>query len=143
MESRNQVNPEQFMKALPHCGAMGMELVSVGGGKAEIALPFDARFVGDPDTGVIHGGAISAIMDTCCGAAVMGHPMVQGATATIDLRIEYLRSASPKARIVAKAECYHVTRSVAFVRAEAHEGDDGRPPVAIASGTFSVSKVKA
>lgn len=138
MESRNPVNAEQFMKALPHCDAMGMQLEAIGDGKATIGMPYDERFVGDPDTGVLHGGAISAVVDTCCGAAVMSHPAVQGATATIDLRIEYLRSATPKADIVTTAECYHVTRSVAFVRASAHDGDPGKPPVATASGTFMV-----
>ncbi|MDP7151367.1 MAG: PaaI family thioesterase [Paracoccaceae bacterium] len=142
MESRAPVNAEQFMKALPHCGAMNMQLQQIGKGQATIGLPYDDRFVGDPDTGVLHGGAISAVVDTCCGAAVMSHPSVKGATATIDLRIEYLRSAAPRADIVTTAECYHVTRSVAFVRASAHDGDTSKPPVATASGTFMVSAVK-
>jgi len=143
MEIRKSVDPVQFMKALPHCHAMRMELVKIGKGTAEVSMPYDERFVGDPDTGVVHGGAISAVMDTCCGAAVMSHPRVNGATATIDLRIEYLRSATPNAGIITKAECYHVTRSVAFVRATAHDGDDDQPPVATASGTFMVSAVRS
>lgn len=142
MESRKSVDPVQFMTALPHCKAMGMALDEIGEGAAQVSLAYDERFVGDPDTGVLHGGAISAVMDTCCGAAVMSHPKVNGATATIDLRIEYLRSATPNAGIITKAECYHVTRSVAFVRATAHDGDDDKPPVATASGTFMVSAVR-
>ena len=128
---------QAFIEALPHSKALGMQLVSVGEGKAEIAMDYDTRFIGDPDTGVIHGGAVSALMDTCCGAAAMCPPDVGGVTATLDLRIDYMRPATPGQRIRAQAECYHVTRSVAFLRARAIDDDQDRP-VASATGTFTV-----
>jgi uncharacterized protein (TIGR00369 family) len=106
-------------------------------GVAVIELPYDERLVGDPETGVIHGGAVSALMDTCCGAAVMSHPQNLGGTATIDLRIEYMRGAKPGDRITARAECFHVTRSVAFVRATATDSDADNP-VAACTGAFTV-----
>ena len=128
---------ETFIGAIPHSLALGMELTAVGKGTAEIAMDYDERFVGDPETGVIHGGAVSALMDTCCGAAAMSHPDNPGATATIDLRIDYMRPATPGQRLRARAECYHITRSVAFVQARAMDDDDTRP-VATATGTFTV-----
>ncbi len=128
---------QQFMQALPHAQALGMRLSLMGDGKAEIEMEYDERFVGDPETGVIHGGAVSALMDTCCGAAAMCHPSSPGGTATIDLRIDYMRPATPGQKIRAHAECYHITRSVAFVRARAMDDDDDRP-VATATGTFTV-----
>ncbi|MBC7133782.1 MAG: PaaI family thioesterase [Roseovarius sp.] len=128
---------QQFMGMLPHARALGMRLTLQGGGKARIEMDYDARFVGDPETGVIHGGAISALMDTCCGAAAMSHPAATGRTATIDLRIDYMRPATPGQTIRAEAECYHITRSVAFVRARAMD-DDADLPVATATGAFTV-----
>lgn len=139
MESRKSVEPAQFMKVLPHGLALGMELTELGAGKAEIRLPYKADLVGDPETGVLHGGAISAAMDTCCGAAVMCHPQVKGITATIDLRIDYMRAATPGDTIVTQAECYHLTRSVAFVRGMAFDADD-QSLVATVAGTFMVGK---
>lgn len=127
----------QFIAALPFSGALNMSLDDIGDGVAVISMPYDSKLVGDPRTGVIHGGAVSALMDTCCGAAVMSHPSNPGGTATIDLRIEYLRAAKPGQKITTRAECYHVTRSVAFVRATAQDEEDGSP-VATATGSFVV-----
>ncbi len=126
----------QFIQALPHALALGMELEELEAGTAQISMPYSDKIVGDPKTGVVHGGAVSALMDTCCGAAVMSHPSNPAGTATIDLRIEYLRAATPGQRITTRATCYHVTRSVAFVRATAVDEDE-TVPVAMATGTFT------
>ncbi len=130
---------KQFIESIPHSRALGMALTEIGAGRAVIEMPYDAKLVGDPETGVIHGGAVSALMDTCCGAAVMSHPDVPMGTATIDLRIDYMRAATPGQAITTEAHCYHMTRNVAFVRATAVDEDTDRP-VATATGAFTVER---
>lgn len=127
----------QFIEAIPHARVLGMSFVEIGDGLAELTMPYDERLIGDPATGVVHGGAISTLMDTCSGAAVMAHPANPGSTATLDLRIDYMRAATPGQALVARAECYHVTRTVAFVRAVAMD-DDRDNPVATATGAFTI-----
>jgi uncharacterized protein (TIGR00369 family) len=95
----------RFVDALPHSRALGMRLVGVGDGRAEVHMDWDARLVGDPASGVIHGGAVSALMDTCAGTAVLAAGTGAVATATLDLRIDYMRPATPGQTIRATAMC--------------------------------------
>lgn len=131
----------QFIEAIPHARALGMTLEALGDGRATLTMPYDVRLIGDPATGVIHGGAVSALMDTASGAAVMCHPTAPISTATLDLRMDYFRAATPGQRITARAECYHVTRSVAFVRVTATD-DDQANPVAAATGAFTLDRAE-
>lgn len=138
MENRLKI-ARQFISALPYSAALAMDLTELGAGTATIVMPWDARLVGDPATGVLHGGAVSALMDTASGAAVMSHPEAPVSTATLDLRIDYMRPATAGQRLVARAECHHVTRTVAFVRVVAVD-DDASRPVAMATGAFAIER---
>ena len=89
----------QFIEAIPFSRALQMRLEEIGEGVAVISMPWSEMIVGDPTLSVVHGGAVSALMDTCGGAAVMSHPQALAGTATIDLRIDYMRAATSGQRI--------------------------------------------
>ena len=125
------------MSVVPHNVALGLKVVEwgpAGTGQATMELPYDEKLIGNPDTGVIHGGAITALLDACCGAAVFAALEEPIAIATLDLRIDYLKPATPSKTVIARANCYKKTSSVAFVRCLAfHDEDD---PIAHAAGAF-------
>jgi len=127
--------PGRVMEGLPHGKEIGLRLISAEEGVARMMVPFDPRLVGDPATGVLHGGVVTTLLDTCCGTAVLCVKERPASTATLDLRVDYMRSAAPGAAVFAEAACYRIARSVAFVRAVAYDADKD-DPVAAATGAF-------
>ena len=129
-----------FTNLVPHNSALGLELVSFDRerGVAEMKLPWREDLVGNPETGVLHGGVITSLLDACCGGAVFVKRWDSDPIATLDLRIDYLKPATPKLAVIAEATCYKLTRNVAFVRAIAHH-DNREDPIATAAGTFMLS----
>jgi uncharacterized protein (TIGR00369 family) len=128
----------RFIENIPHNKALGMEVLEIASGSARFALKYDAKLIGNPDTGMIHGGVITAMLDACSGAAVFSALPEWVPIATLDLRIDYLRGAEPRRDIKAHATCYRVARHVAFTRAVAYH-DDEDDPIASSVGTFMLS----
>lgn len=123
---------------IPHCQHVGMQLTELMPGWGMMTLPYNPRLIGDPRSGVVHGGAITALLDACAGAAVFAAlPQLQP-IATLDLRIDYLRPAEPGRDVWAEATCHHMSKNVAFVRALAFHAD-GETPIATAAGTFMIA----
>jgi uncharacterized protein (TIGR00369 family) len=128
-----------LMSGLAFSAEIGMRLHQAEGGVAVLSVPWDARLVGDPETGVLHGGVVTALLDTACGWAVMAAPTALRSTATLDLRIDYMRPARAGETVWCRAECYRLTRSIAFARAVAyHQTPDD--PVATAQGSFILER---
>lgn len=104
---------------------------------AHTRVPYHPVFVGDTATGVVHGGLVTTMLDESCGAAVqlaLPHP---AAIATLDLRIDYMQPAAPGKDIQARAHCYKVTKSIAFVRAIAYQGSQDNV-IASAAAAFMI-----
>jgi uncharacterized protein (TIGR00369 family) len=130
---------EDHMLGIPHARAIGMTLLSHDDTGTLVRVPYAPHLVGDPDTGVVHGGVLTALLDNTCGVAVRPPGVIESSgpisIATLDLRIDYMRPAEPGKDLFARAHCYKVTRSVAFVRAVAYD-DNPDDPVAAAQAAF-------
>ncbi len=134
-EQRIAFFQQWFSDAIPHSKALGLKIVAVRRGFGSMQLEWREELVGNPETGVLAGGPLTALMDSCCGMSVATMLKEPAPFATLDLRIDYVRPATPGEAVIAEAECYRITRSVAFTRAVAHHGDS-KDPIAAAAGTF-------
>jgi uncharacterized protein (TIGR00369 family) len=115
----------------------GLRLDRAAPGEAWSRLPYRPVFVGDTETGVLHGGVVTAMLDESCGMAVQLALDGTRAIATLDLRIDYQKPATPGLDIKAHSVCYRVTRSIAFVRSTAYQESED-DPVATATACFMI-----
>ncbi len=127
--------PFLMVEGTPHSKAMDMRVVEVWRDNAVVEVPFSERLIGNPATGVVHGGVVTTILDQVSGMSVFCSLEKPRMIATLDLRIDYMRAATPEAPIVAHGHCHKLTKNIAFVRASAHNGDPD-DPIAAATAAF-------
>lgn len=137
-EERRALLQQMFCEGTPHNRELGLAILEVDRGRAVMKLDYQERLVGNPATGVIHGGAITVLLDSAGGMAVATMLTEPKPFATLDLRIDYVRPATPRQPVIADAECYKITSNVAFFRAIAHHGNKA-DPIAAASGTYMLA----
>ena len=114
----------------PWSGLLGIETDDDG---SSCTLRYSRDLVGQEGGDVLHGGAITSLLDHCCGRAAS---LATGDwVATLDLRIDYMRPNLPDQDVVAQAEIQRVTRSAIFLKARAWQQDPERP-IAAATGIF-------
>jgi len=132
---------ERMAGGTPQSGALGFQFISVSPGRGSMSVPWREDLVGDPDTQVIAGGVVTSLLDHTCGLAISsaGGSGSMFGTATLDLRIDYMRPARPRAGVTVEAYCYKLTHTVGFVRAEAWD-DDRADPVATAQAAFVINR---
>lgn len=126
---------ERFLSALRHCQVLGMQVEAADKEGLTLRLPYSEKIVGNPETGGIHGGAITTLMDTTCGISTVCFLPDFEVCPTLDLRIDYMHPADPHKDVYGFAECYRVTPTVIFTRGVAYQ-DDPAQPIAHAVGTF-------
>lgn len=128
----------QLAAGAAHTHALGFVYDSLDGDRVRIRAPWREDLVGDPDTGVLSGGLVTTLLDHVGGLAVWVALGRFESIATLDLRVDYMRAAESRRDLIAEARCYHLTRSVAFVRAWAFE-DSPDDPVAAAQSAYMLS----
>jgi uncharacterized protein (TIGR00369 family) len=122
----------------PHARFLGLEIVSLERGRGVMRIPYHAELAGNATSGVLHGGVITTVLDAVCGLSVIAALERPATIATLDLRIDYLKPATPGAAVTAAGHCYKVTRNICFVRAQAHH-DDPDDPIAHCAASFMIT----
>lgn len=123
------------MERTGHGAALGFQLTKVGRGEVEMTFPYKEEVIGNPVTGVVHGGVIVSLLDTCCGCAAITMLTSAAITPTMDLRLDYMHPAQPHKPIYVAAKVYRDTSNVMFCRGSAWQ-DDRENPIAHCVATF-------
>ena len=110
-----------------HGGALGMHYVGHGEDWVELGLDYQEKLVGVAATGVVASGPIISLIDMAASMAIWVKLDTFRNQATLDMRVDYLRPATPGKCIIGRGECYAATRSIAFARGVAHDGDPSDP----------------
>ncbi len=122
-----------------HTGWLGLKYRAHGNDWAELELPWREDLLGEAERHVLASGPIISMMDMACGLAVWTTLGRFTAIATLDLRVDYQRPAKDRAAVIGRAECYKVTKSAAFLRGIAHDGDLDDPVAHIAGVFMSIT----
>ncbi len=132
--------PVHYASHTPMGQKIGMHYLAIGEDCIGTGLVYDARLVGNAHSGVLHGGVVTTLIDETAGGAIVNATGGKQAVATVDLRVDYMRPATPDLPVYCLAHCYRRTRRIAFFRAEAFHMPD--KPIAVSTGTFMIGANK-
>lgn len=145
MASQGAFDPgfvSQFLLRHGHSGWLGLTYRAHGLDWVELELPWRADLVGESGGEVLASGPIVSLIDMASGMSIWNRSDEFSPVATLDLRVDYMRPARPRGAVIANVQCYCLTRSAAFVRGIAYDGE-AEDPVANMAGVFMTLPAKA
>lgn len=125
------------MEQLPQIRALRLTVVDMQRGSCLFRVEYAPHLVGNLESGVIHGGVITTLLDSAGGAAAFSVAPLNSTVATLDLRIDYLKKAEPGKSILGFAECYRQTPHILFVKGHAYH-DQPEDPIAHFVASFMI-----
>jgi len=128
---------------IPFNAFLGVRVARASSALVVMEIPFRPELVGDPMRPALHGGVLSALADTCGGAAVwvaIDSPTAR--VSTIDLRIDYLRPARLET-LVAEARIVRLGNRVGVADMRLYNADQPDVSVATGKGVYNISLGKS
>lgn len=130
-----------FIESVPQYRALKLRAVERGFGYLCYDMPYSETLIGDRATGEIHEFAITTLIDAVCATAIQTRLDKFFRTATLDLRVDFMRKSRRGLPVRCEAECLRGDADTAIVRATAHEGEKS-DPLAIATGSFAIIGIR-
>ena len=124
MNITTQQKAERFISVLRHCQLLGLEVLSAETDSLKMKLPYSEKIIGNPLAGIIHGGALTTLMDTACGTACFVAIEGMELCPTLDLRVDYMKSSEPGQDLVAHASVTRITNNVVFTECLVRQQND-------------------
>ncbi len=147
MTQRDQKKILQIAKMWNHRGRgliteMGLKIEKVALDGVLVRMPFNPSFCADEEKTLLHGGVLTALLDSVFGLA--NFVAIEGISsmATLDLRVDYLRPAKSRSDIMVRAECFRQTRHIAFNSGSIWFDEPDQAEVARGSASFALTRGK-
>lgn len=139
MSERTRPDPAELVRGWiehsPFAAHLGIRLDSLREGEAELALPYDDKLATMGN--VVHGGAISSLIDAAAAAAAVsaaeGDTLAGGTT--VDLSVSLL-AAARASDLRARARLLRRGKAISFLEVDVVDGDGS--PVAKGLVTYRV-----
>ncbi|GMR02144.1 MAG: thioesterase family protein [Acidimicrobiia bacterium] len=137
---------DRAMDSVPFGRWLGLHLTGIEGDRVLMHLSMRDEFVGNPARNILHGGVISAVLDTVGGFAAFLGVLTRGGgdtkavqaspwLSTIDMRTDYLRPGIGNA-FTAEAFPLRVGNRLVVIRTEFR--NDACDLIAVGTGTYVV-----
>jgi uncharacterized protein (TIGR00369 family) len=113
--------PDERIEPGPFSAQLGFRLVRVDAEEAVVeADPAPEHLNGG---GIVHGGYLSALLDTATGWAVHQHVPAGVAAPHVQISVQFVRAALPGATLVCRGRCVSAGRRIASAEAEIVQGE--------------------
>lgn len=129
-----------FLFGGAHPGWLDLQFRESGEDWVELELPWREDLLGDEGHHVLASGPIISLLDMASGMSIWTARGVFQPVATLDLRVDYQRPARERSPVFGRVQCYRNTRSAAFVRGIAHDGDPDDPVATMAAVFMTIGE---
>ena len=135
----SQLSMAEMIVRSPFCKHQEVRILREESEQIMMALPYKACFATRKGEGM-HTGVVTALFDTCLGAAVGARLPRIMSMATLDLRIDHIRPCDPQKGLTVRASCTFIEPPIAYVKGEIWH-DDPDIPIATAVAAFALSEI--
>jgi len=126
-----------FRIDIPFVKDLGIEFVSADNSRAVLALDLTPRHLNS--WSVAHGGVLMTLLDVAMAVAGRSMDPAAGGGVTVEMKTSFVQPANAATRLIASAQAFHRTNSLAFCDGEVRD-TDGRL-IAKAMGTFKYQRL--
>jgi uncharacterized protein (TIGR00369 family) len=113
-------DPREILRIMedhvPFNRLLGIRGESAGDGRGVLVLPVRPELIGDSRRPALHGGVVSALIDTAGGVAAWSALAPQESLSTVDLTVDFLEPAGLGGPLRAEAELVRKGNRVCHVR---------------------------
>ncbi|HHQ47922.1 MAG TPA: PaaI family thioesterase [Acidobacteria bacterium] len=128
-----------LFESVPFMAFLGMRFETLEDGLSVLRIPFRPELIGNPELPALHGGVISALLDTCGGAAVWTRIGEHDRVSTVDLRVDYLRPGRPE-DLLGRARVIRAGNRVAVTELRAYQPGAPDEPIAVGTGVYNIHR---